>query len=399
MVVQRSLSALNIGQQAIFNLGLTLNLALAACDVYSGKMTPGDFVLVQSLFMQLAGPLFNLGTFFRQLEETSVDIEDLYHNINSKPMVVEKDDAKDFEYKEGKIKFDKLGFKHYSFDDAQLRRKTKEPAASGEAQASDQAGADKEKIHLEEKMLLKDFSLEIEPGTTNAIVGSSGFGKTTLFNLLFRIYAPESGRILIDGQDLSDLKFDSFRKYISMIPQNGILFNDTIMFNLQYSNPEATDEEIMEACKQCEIHEKIMKFKDGYQTKVGDLGSKLSGGERQRILIARGLLKKDAKIFLFDEATSSLDAQTEKLITNRLDKSMQGKTVIYCAHRLSSIINVDKIHVLKNGSVVEQGTHSELMKRDSEYKNMWRNYLREGTIDDVVEEGSQTESKPVLQPA
>ena len=245
-------------------------------------------------------------------------------------------------------------------------------------------------------MLLKDFSLEIEPGTTNAIVGSSGFGKTTLFNLLFRIYAPESGRILIDDQDLSDLKFDSFRKYMSMVPQNGILFNDTIMFNLQYSNPEATDEEIMEVCKQCEIHEKIMKFKDGYQTKVGDLGSKLSGGERQRILIARGLLKKDAKIFLFDEATSSLDAQTEKQITNRLDKTMAGKTVIYCAHRLSSIINVDKIHVLKQGRVVEQGTHTELMKRDSEYKNMWRNYLREGTIDDVVEEGASSEAQPVL---
>lgn len=239
-------------------------------------------------------------------------------------------------------------------------------------------------------MLLKNFSLEIEPGTTNAIVGSSGFGKTTLFNLLFRIYAPEGGRILIDDQDLADLKFDSFRKHISMIPQNGILFNDTIMFNLRYSNPDATDEEVIEMCRQCEIHDKIMKFKDGYQTKVGDLGSKLSGGERQRILIARGLLKKDAKIFLFDEATSSLDAQTEKLITNRLDKMMTGKTVIYCAHRLSSIINVNKIHVLKDGRVVEQGTHAELMQRpDSEYKHMWRNYLREGTIDEPEEQGQQ----------
>lgn len=165
-------------------------------------------------------------------------------------------------------------------------------------------------------MLLKDFSLEIEPGTTNAIVGSSGFGKTTLFNLLFRIYEQEKGRVLVDDQDISDLKFESFRKYISLIPQNGILFNDSIMYNLRYSNPDATDEEIIEVCKQCQIHEKIVKFKDGYETQVGDLGGKLSGGERQRILIARGLLKKDAKIFLFDEATSSLDPQTEKLITN-----------------------------------------------------------------------------------
>lgn len=152
------------------------------------------------------------------------------------------------------------------------------------------------------------------------------------------------------------------------------------MYNLRYSNPDASEEEIMDICKQCEIHEKIMKFKDGYNTQVGDLGSKLSGGERQRILIARGLLKKDAKIFLFDEATSSLDPQTEKLISNRLDKMMVGKTVIFCAHRLSSIINVDKIHVLKDGRVVEQGTHSDLMKNDqSEYKNMWRNYLRESS--------------------
>lgn len=242
-------------------------------------------------------------------------------------------------------------------------------------------------------MLLKNFSLEIEPGTTNAIVGSSGFGKTTLFNLLFRIYEQEKGRILIDDQDISDLKFESFRKYISLIPQNGILFNDSIMYNLRYSNPDATDAEIIEICKQCQIHEKIVKFKDGYETQVGDLGSKLSGGERQRILIARGLLKKDAKIFLFDEATSSLDPQTEKLITNQLDKIMVGKTVIYCAHRLSSIINVDKIHVLKEGRVVEQGSHQALMKiSDSEYKNMWRNYLRESTADSQSDD-AQTASE------
>lgn len=189
-----------------------MNLALAAADVYSGRMTPGDFVLVQSLFMQLAGPLFNLGTFLRQLEETSVDVEDLYHNINSKPMVTEKPDAKEFEYKEGKIKFENLSFKHYQYDDNQIRKKPKK--AEGENKEDEK----EEKIHLEEKMLLKDFSLEIQPGTTNAIVGSSGFGKTTLFNLLFRIYQQEKGRILLDDQDISDLKFESFRKYISLIP-------------------------------------------------------------------------------------------------------------------------------------------------------------------------------------
>ena len=177
------------------------------------------------------------------------------------------------------------------------------------------AGEEKKEINVITKPLLNNFSLDIEPGTTNAIVGPSGFGKTTFFNLLFRIYEPEAGKIMFDGQDLSDLKFDSFRKYISIIPQNGVLFNETILFNLKYSNPEATMDEIVDMCKKCQIHEKIMKMKNGYQTQVGDLGGKISGGERQRILIARGLLKKDAKLFLFDEATSSLDAYTEKMIT------------------------------------------------------------------------------------
>ena len=183
---------------------------------------------------------------------------------------------------------------------------------------------------------------------------------------------------MIDGQDISDLKFDSFRKYISIIPQNGILFNDTVLFNLQYGNPDATMDEIIEIAKKCEIHDTIMRMPEGYDTLVGDLGGKLSGGERQRVLIARGLLKKDAQIFLFDEATSNLDSHTEKMITNELDSLMRGKTVIYCAHRLSSIINVDKIHVLKDGRVAEVGTHSGLLNTpDSVYSEMWKNYLRE----------------------
>lgn len=237
---------------------------------------------------------------------------------------------------------------------------------------------------MKERLLFKDFSLNIEPGTTNAIVGQSGFGKTTLLNLLYRIYDPTEGQILIDGQNIKDLHFDSFRKYISIIPQNGILFNDSILFNLQYGNPDASREEIEDIAKRCEIHDSIMQMRDGYNTHVGDLGGKLSGGERQRILIARGLLKKDAQIFLFDEATSNLDSYTEKNITNELDELMKGKTVIYCAHRLSSIINVDKIHVLKDGAVAETGTHYELLaKQGSVYNEMWANYLREKEEEEV----------------
>lgn len=199
-----------------------------------------------------------------------------------------------------------------------------------------------------------------------------------MLHLIFRMYDPDQGRVLIDGQDLKTCKLDSFRQKISVIPQNGVLFNDTINFNLRYGNPDATQEEIERIAKQCRLHDKIMSMPDGYESQVGDLGAKLSGGERQRILIARGLLKRNAEIFLFDEATSNLDANTEAEITGWLDDVMRGKTVIYCAHRLSSIMNVDKIHVVSQGVLKEQGTHYELMSnQESEYYQMWQNYLRE----------------------
>ena len=365
-VVQQTLSQLNIGQTFIFSTGLTVNLLMAAHDVSTGAMTTGDFVMIQALFLQLSGPLFNMGTFFREIDQSSVDIEDLFHMLKQQPIVKEAPNAKDFEYKSGAIQFQDLTFSHYSLE-----------ANKGEGGEPAQ--------EMRERTIFKNFSLDIEPGTTNAIVGQSGFGKTTLLNLLFRIYDPGHGRILIDGQDLKDLTFSSFRKYVSIVPQNGILFNDTILFNLQYGNPDATFEEIVEVAKKCEIHETIMRMPDGYATHVGDLGGKLSGGERQRVLIARGLLKKDAQIFLFDEATSNLDSYTEMMITNELDEIMKGKTVIYCAHRLSSIINVDKIHVLKDGCVHETGTHHELLNNeDSVFSEMWYNYLRESTVDDVA---------------
>eukprot|EP00806_Schmidingerella_arcuata_P002513 Macronucleus_3270.p1 GENE.Macronucleus_3270~~Macronucleus_3270.p1 ORF type:complete len:219 (+),score=72.24 Macronucleus_3270:1-657(+) len=195
-----------------------------------------------------------------------------------------------------------------------------------------------------------------------------------MLHLLFRIYDPNNGTVLIDGQDIKELTFESFRKHIVVVPQNGILFNDTIENNLKYGNPEATQEDLERVARQCSIHESIIGMPDGYQTQVGDLGSKLSGGERQRVLIARGLLKPHADIFLFDEATSNLDPNTEQEIMSELEDMMRGKTVIYCAHRLSSIVNVDKIHVVKNGRLAEQGTHEELMEDPaSAYSYMWRN--------------------------
>eukprot|EP00347_Sterkiella_histriomuscorum_P008473 403344961 len=339
--VQITLGKLNVSQSVVFSVGMTVNLLMAARDVSLGIFTPGDFVMLQTLFIQLAGPLFNMGTLFREIDQSQVDVEDLYLMLRTVPRIQEKVDAKDLQFQQGKIELRNVSFKHYI----------------------DQNKDEKDSNSFQERFLFQNLSIEIQPGTTNAIN---------------RIYDPHEGQILIDDQDIKDLKFHSYRKYIAVIPQNGILFNDTILHNLRYGNDEATFEEVVEIAKKCQIHEKIISMEKGYETQVGELGSKLSGGERQRILIARGLLKKDAQIYLFDEATSNLDAHTERDITEALEEIMVGKTVIYCAHRLSSIINCDNIYVLHEGKVAEQGTHFELLDNEhSLYSKMWRNYLNE----------------------
>ena len=342
---------------------MAINLIMAANDVALGVMTAGDFVLLQAYFMQLSGPLFNMGVMFREAGQTQVDMEDMIAMLERQPKIQDLPNAADFKFHSGSIKFENITFGHLN------EKKTK----NGGEQPTE-----------EKKYLFRDLTLSMQPGTTNAIVGPSGFGKTTLLQLLFRMYDPEQGRVTIDGQDLKECKMDSFRRLITVIPQNGVLFNDTVRFNLQYGNPDATQEEIEAIAKKCHLHEKIMSMPDGYDSQVGDLGAKLSGGERQRILIGRGLLKKDSQIYLFDEASSNLDSRTEKEIAEWLEEIMKGKTVIYCAHRLSSIINVDKIHVLSSGKLVEQGTHQELISDpNSTYSQMWQNYIREKTQPEV----------------
>ena len=211
MEVQLSLGQLNVGQSAIFLSGLSLNLLMAANEVCNGTMTPGDFVMISAYFSQLAGPLFNMGTLFREVAQSQVDMEDLFNMLEKQPLLAESPNARDFNFKEGGIEFKGISYGH------PLEEEQKEKGA-------------------EFKYLFKDLSIKIEPGTTNAIVGPSGFGKTTMLHLLYRIFDPQNGSILIDGQDVKDLKFESFRKYISVVPQNGILFNDTIEFNLKYGN-------------------------------------------------------------------------------------------------------------------------------------------------------------------
>ena len=238
--VQFSLSQLNIGQSMIFLTGLSINLMMAANEVCNGTMTPGDFVMISAYFTQLAGPLFNMGTLFREVAQSQVDMEDLFNMLQQKPRVKESPDARDFEFKQGAIEFKGVSFGH-PLEESQEHK-------------------------AEMQYLFRDLDLKIEPGTTNAIVGPSGFGKTTMLHLLYRIFDPANGSIFIDGQDVKDLKFESFRKYISVVPQNGILFNDTIEFNLRYGNQDATQEDIEKIAIQCSIHERIMSMPDGYQT-------------------------------------------------------------------------------------------------------------------------------------
>jgi len=324
-----------------------------------------------------------MGVMFRELDESQVQLEDLFVILGNRPSVIEKPDAKEYEYKGGNIEFRNV---HYSYPKSILPQR---PDTAKNANDN----------YVVRENLFDGLSLKIEKGTTNAIVGPSGFGKTTLFNLLFRIYDPTQGEVYVDGQNLKDMKIKGFRQHITIVPQNGILFNDTILYNLKYGRPDASLEDIIEVAKQCQIHDRIMEMPDGYDTNVGDLGSKLSGGERQRLLIARALLKK-ADIYLFDEATSSLDSHNEKLITEQLENILVGKTAIFCAHRLSSVMGVDKIHVLGGGKVVESGSHNKLLSNpNSAYSQMWKNYLRSSIeeIEKVEEELKLDERVDILK--
>ena len=350
MKVQYSLSNLNSGQQALFAIGMTVNMLLAIADINAGILTPGDFVMLQALFMQIAQPLHFMGTIFRNIDESQVNVEDLFLILKMKKAITEKPDAKQYQFINGDIDFKDV---KYSY----VKDETKEGEEIRET-------------------LFKNINFRLKGGKTNAIVGPSGFGKTTIFNMIYRIMDPDNGNVTIDGQDLKDLTIDSFRDRISIVPQNGILFNDTIKFNLQYGNLEASQEDIERVWKQWNIHDRIIEMPDGYDTNVGDLGGKLSGGERQRILIARALLK-DYDILLLDEATSSLDSYNEKLIIESLEKNLKDKTVIYWAHRLSSIMNWDNIIVMGDGEVQEEGTHHQLLSDpDSKYSRMWKDFLR-----------------------
>ena len=331
-----SLFALNGGQALIVSLSMTVMLWLAAKGVSAGDMTLGDFVLVNTFMMQLFIPLNFLGFVYREIKGALANIERLFDLMQEKVLVEEAPDAKPLSATLPEVRFDGVGF-HYSPD----------------------------------REILQDISFVIAPGEKVAVVGASGSGKSTLVKLLFRFYDPAQGRILLGGEDLRQLQLQSLRAAIGIVPQDTVLFNDTVWNNIRYGRPEASDEEVREAIRLAQLTHFLEQLPQGEATMVGERGLKLSGGEKQRVAIARTILKRPA-VLVFDEATSALDSKTERGILEALREVARGHTSLVIAHRLSTVIDADRIVVLDGGRIVESGSHAALLMANGIYAHMWR---------------------------
>jgi len=332
----RTLSVLNIGQGAIISVGLVAVMAMAGQGVVAGTMTIGDFVAVNAFLIQLYMPLNMLGFAYREIRNALVNMEKMFGLLRVQAEIADKPGAPPLAVSGGEIVFDHVDF-HYE----------------------------------KARPILHDVSFRVAPGETVAIVGSSGAGKSTISRILFRFYDVASGHVRIDGQDIRDVQQASLRAAIGVVPQDTVLFNDTIYYNIAYGRPGASREEVEEAARLARIHDFIMALPQGYDSPVGERGLKLSGGEKQRVAIARTILK-NPRILLFDEATSALDTRTEQEIQRSLEEVSRGRTTVIIAHRLSTIINADEIVVLDRGRVAERGRHAELLAGNGLYADMWR---------------------------
>jgi len=354
---QASLAILNVGQSLLISIGQLSVMLMAAQQVGKGNMTVGDFVLVNTFVLQLYVPLNFLGTSYRMIKQSLIDLENMFDLLNEVPAVKDVPSPLEFHPKSGEIVFENVKFQYN-----------------------------------DEREILKGISFKVPAGKQLAIVGPSGAGKTTINRLMFRFYDPSEGRILIDGVDISRVRQSDLRKYVGIVPQDTVLFNDTVRYNIQYGDLEAGDEEVNQAAETAQILKKIEEFPSGWETKVGERGLRLSGGEKQRVAIARSVLKSPP-VMIFDEATASLDTNTEREIQDNLRAAFKGRTTtVVLAHRLSTIVDSDEIIVVKDGTIVERGSHEDFLEMNGEYKLLWD---KQSTSTASKKNEAETKPKPV----
>ena len=340
-----TLGFLNFGQSVLITGGLVAVMILAAMGVQDGTLTVGDFVMVNAYMIQITMPLNFLGTVYREIRQALVDMGEMFDLLGQPAEITDKPNAPDLVCTGGEISFENVNFSYET-----------------------------------NRSILHTLSLKVNAGQTVAVVGPSGSGKSTIGRLLFRFYDVNGGSLKIDDQDVRDITQKSLREQIGVIPQDTVLFNDTIGYNIAYGRPNATHDEVIEVAKAAQIHDFIMSLPDGYDAIVGERGLKLSGGEKQRVGIARTLLK-NPPILLLDEATSALDSETEQDILDSLKRMGEGRSVITIAHRLSTVVHADRIIVLEKGHVSEEGTHDELLAKQGRYASMWARQAADGELE------------------
>ncbi|MFM2444591.1 MAG: hypothetical protein RJB09_1777, partial [Pseudomonadota bacterium] len=354
-----SLAVLNSGQGFIFSMALMVVMILCVIDIREGRNTIGDFVLLNGLMIQLYQPLNFMGMVYREIKQAIIDIEAMFDVLGQNAEIKDRPEARPLAIEQGAIRFDNV---HFAYDPA--------------------------------RPILKGVSFEVPAGHTVAVVGPSGAGKSTISRLLYRFYEPQSGSITIDGQKLGDVTQESLRGAIGMVPQDTVLFNDTIAYNIRYGRWEATEEEVYEAARTAQIDDFIRSLPKGYESQVGERGLKLSGGEKQRVAIARTILKAPP-ILLLDEATSALDSFTEREIQTALDRVATGRTTLVIAHRLSTIVNADEILVLDSGEIVERGKHDDLLAKGGVYAAMWNRQREVDAAEETLRRAEAAEGRSV----
>ena len=357
-----SLNVLNAGQAVVFTLGLAAAMVLCAYGVERGTNTVGDFVMINAMMIQLYQPLNFMGMMYREIKQAVIDIETMFALLERKPEIPDRPGALPLAVRAGTIRFDNVSFAYEAA-----------------------------------RPILKGLRFEVAAGHTVAIVGPSGAGKSTISRLLFRFYDVTGGRILIDGQDVRDVTQSSLRASIGMVPQDTVLFNDTIRYNIRYGRWDATDADVEDAARLAQIDGFIRLAPKGYETEVGERGLKLSGGEKQRVAIARTILKAPP-ILVLDEATSALDSHTEKDIQDALDRVAKNRTTLVIAHRLSTIVGADEILVLDKGAIVERGTHNQLLAHGGLYASMWNRQREAQLAREILEETEEEPSAPNRNP-